>query len=170
VRLSLDYGQLSRRPELRVDVVKGKRLRVTTRCVRMAMLGPASAGVGVCVPRLFGHGPISNLTGGQLAQEPVEQEKDSMMESILEFDVAKILLQAKDILGAPRVNPYDYGRQQRFLYQIQPSAAVFHMYSADMELFARSEGEPLTVVLQRALTEPDISEQDIIGIAHGTLT
>lgn len=150
-------------PQISVDVV-GKRLRVTTRCARLAMLGPASAGVGVCVPGLFGDGPIRNLDGGQLAREPVEQKRNGMLESVLEFDVSKILLQAKDVLGAPRVNPYDSGRQQQ--YTIQPSAAVFHMHSADMELFAKSEGAPLTVILARKPTEPDFSEQDILGIAE----
>ena len=77
--------------------------------------------------------------------------------------MSKILLQAKDVLGAPRVNPYDSGRQQQ--YTIQPSAAVFHMHSADMELFAKSERAPLTVILARKPTEPDFSEQDILGIA-----
>ncbi len=149
-------------PQISVDVA-GKRLRVTTRCARLAMLGPASAGVGVCVPGLFGDGPIRNLDGGQLAREPVEQERNGMLESVLEFDVSKILLQAKDVLGAPRVNPYDSGRQQQ--YTIQPSAAVFHMHSTDMELFAKSEGAPLTVILARKPTEPDFSEQDILGIA-----
>ena len=155
-------------PQISVDLA-GKRLRVTTRCVRLAMLGPASAGVGVSVPGLLGHGPISDLDGGQLAREPVELEKNGMLESVLEFDVSKLIMQAKNILGAPLVKPYDYGRQQHFHYQIQPSAAVFHMHSADMELFATSGGMPLTVILARKPTEPDFSEQDFLGIARGVM-
>jgi hypothetical protein len=149
-------------PQLSVEVVDGKRLRVTTRCFRPVMLGPASAGVGVRVPRLFGHGPISSLDGGQLAQAPIEQEKDGMLESVLEFDVSKILLQAKDILGTPVVNPYDHGKLH---YSIEPSAAVFHMCSADMDLFTKSKGFPMTVTLQRDLNEPDFSDKDIVAIA-----
>ncbi|SFJ96310.1 hypothetical protein SAMN04488082_110125 [Desulfomicrobium apsheronum] len=85
-----------------------------------------------------------------------------MLESMLEFDVSKILLQAKDILGTPVVNPYDHGKIQ---YSIEPSAAVFHMCSADMDLFAKSKGFPMTVTLQRDLTEPDFSDKDIVAIA-----
>ncbi|SFK30971.1 hypothetical protein SAMN04488082_1208 [Desulfomicrobium apsheronum] len=148
-------------PQISVDVV-GKRLRVTTRCFRPAMLGPASAGIGVRVPRLFGHGPSNSLDGGQLAQAPIEQEKDGMLESVLEFDVSKILLQTKDILATPVVNPYDH---RKLHYSIEPSAAVFHMCSADMDLFAKSKGFLMKVTLQRDLNEPDFSEKDIVGIA-----
>jgi hypothetical protein len=68
-------------PQLSVEVVAGKRLRVTTRCVRPAMLGPASAGVGVSRNGTF------SLNGGQLAREPEEQERGGMMECVLEFDM-----------------------------------------------------------------------------------
>ena len=105
----------------------GKRLRVTTRCVRPAMLGPASAGVGVRVPRLFGHGPISSLDGGQLAQAPQDYAVDGVTKTVLEFDVAKILLHVKDRLEkAP--GPDDYS--------IAPPSAVFHIFNEDMELFS----------------------------------
>lgn len=157
--VSLPVRELSSQSNIGFD---GKRLRVTTRCFRAAMLGPASAGVGVRVPRLFGHGPISSLDGGQLAQVPIEQEKDGMLESVLEFDVSKILLQAKDILGTPVVNPYDHGKLH---YSIEPSAAVFHMCSADMDLFTKSTGFLMKVTLQRNLAEPDFSERGIVAIA-----
>jgi hypothetical protein len=60
-------------PQLSVEVVAGKRLRVTTRCVRPAMLGPASAGVGVSRNGTF------SLNGGQLAREPEEQERGGIV-------------------------------------------------------------------------------------------
>jgi hypothetical protein len=111
-------------PQISVDVA-GKRLRVTTRCVRPAMLGPASAGVGVSRNGTF------SLDGEQLAREPEEQEKDGMLECVLEFDIVKILLQAKDAIHLPtgRKAEVDWGR---FRYLLNLSSAVFHMHSADI--------------------------------------
>ncbi|SFK30879.1 hypothetical protein SAMN04488082_1204 [Desulfomicrobium apsheronum] len=74
----------------------------------------------------------------------------------------KILLQAKDILGSPVVNPCERGNVH---YSIEPSAAVFHMCSADMDLFTKSKGFLMKVTLQRNLAEPDFSERDIVAIA-----
>ncbi|SFK34672.1 hypothetical protein SAMN04488082_1213 [Desulfomicrobium apsheronum] len=93
--VSLPVRELSSQSNIGYD---GKRLRVTKRCFRAAMLGPASAGVGVRVPRLFGHGPISSLNGGQLDQEPQDYAVDGLLKTVLEFDVGKILLHVKDWL------------------------------------------------------------------------
>ncbi|SFM12035.1 hypothetical protein SAMN05421830_11521 [Desulfomicrobium norvegicum] len=147
-------------PQISVDVV-GKRLRVTTRCVRLAMLGPASAGVGVIRNGTF------SLDGGQLAREPEEQEKDGMLECVLEFDMVKILLQAKDTIHLPtgRKAEVDWGR---YRYLLKLSTAVFHMHSADMELFTKYNGT-WQVISKRDILELDFSEQDIVSITKASL-
>lgn len=147
-------------PQISVDVV-GKRLRVTTRCIRLAMLGPASAGVGVSRNGTF------SLDGGQLAREPEEQERDGMLECVLEFDIIKILLQAKDAIHLPtgRKAEVDWGR---YRYLLKLSTAVLHMHSADMELFTEYNGT-WQVISKRDILEPDFSEQDIVSITKASL-
>jgi hypothetical protein len=147
-------------PQISVNVA-GKRLRVTTRCVRPAMLGPASAGVGASRSGTF------SLDGEQLAREPEEQEKDGMLECVLEFDMIKILLQAKDAIHLPtgRKAEVDWGR---FRYLLNFSSALFHMHSADMELFSEYRGT-WQVISKRDILEPNFSEQDIVSITKASL-
>ena len=150
--------ELNSQPNIGFD---GKRLRVTTRCVRPAMFGLASASIGVSRNATF------SLDGGQLAREPEELEKDGMLECVLEFDIVKILLQAKDAIHLPtgRKAEVDWGR---FRYLLKLSTAVFHMHSADMELFSEYRGT-WQVISKRDILEPDFSEQDIVSITKASL-
>jgi hypothetical protein len=79
----------------------------------------------------------------------------------------KILLQAKDAIHLPtgRKAEVDWGR---FRYLLKLSTAVFHMHSADMELFTKYNGT-WQIISKRDILEPDFSEKDIISITKASL-
>ena len=113
--VSFPVRKLSSQPNVGFD---GKRLRVTTRCFRPVILDPASAGGDFIVRDASGRGGVTvYLDGGQLAQKPQDYAVDGVLKTVLEFDVAKILLHVKDRLEkAPGLGDYSI---------VLPSA-VFH--------------------------------------------
>jgi hypothetical protein len=149
-----DVGDLYS-PRIEMSLAAGNRLQVATSCVSGAILGPVAAGVGVIVRDASGTGGVTvDLDGGQLAREPQDYAVDGVQKTVLEFDVAKILLHVKDRLEkAP--GPGDYS--------IVLPSAVFHMFNEDMELFSSAQCF-IDVTLRRDVTAEDFSESDISQI------
>jgi hypothetical protein len=142
-------------PRIEMSLAAGNRLQVTTSCVSGAIFGPVAAGVGVIVRDASGTGGVTvDLDGGQLAREPQDYALDGVLKTVLEFDVAKILLLVKDRLEkTPGVGDYSI---------VLPSA-VFHMFNEDMELFSSARSF-IEVTLRRDVTAEDFSESDIVQI------
>jgi hypothetical protein len=142
-------------PRIAMSLVAGNRLLVTTNCVSGAIFGPVAAGVGIIVRDASGTGGVTvDLDGGQLAREPQDFAVDGVLKTVLEFDVAKILLHVKDRLEkAPGLGDYSI---------VLPSA-VFHMFNEDMELFSSARCF-IEVTLRRDVTAEDFSESDIAQI------
>ncbi|MBE1426001.1 hypothetical protein H4684_002660 [Desulfomicrobium macestii] len=139
-------------PRIEMGLAAGNRLQVVTSCISGAILGPVAAGVGVIVRNASGTGGVTvDLDGGQLAREPQDYTVDGIQKTVLEFDVAKILLLVKDRLEKTP-GPGDYS--------IALPSAVFHMFNDDMELFSSARSF-LDVSLQRDVTAEDFSENDI---------
>jgi hypothetical protein len=111
--------------------------------------------VGIIVRDASGMGGVTvDLDGGQLAQKPQDYAVDGVQKTVLEFDVAKILLHVKDRLEkAPGLGDYSI---------VLPSA-VFHMFNEDMELFSSAQCF-IDVTLRRDVTAEDFSESDISQI------
>jgi hypothetical protein len=142
-------------PRIEMSLAAGNRLQVITSCISGAILGPVAAGVGVIVRDASGTGGVNvDLDGGQLAREPQDFAVDGVLKTVLEFDVAKILLHVKDRLEkAPGLGDYSI---------VLPSA-VFHMFNEDMELFSSARCF-IEVTLRRDVTAEDFSESDIAQI------
>jgi hypothetical protein len=140
-----------------MNLAAGNRLQMTTSCISGAILGPVAAGVGVgvVVRDASGTGGVTvDLDGGQLAGEPQDYAVDGVVKTVLEFDVAKILLHMKDRLEkTPGIGDYSI---------VLPSA-VFHMFNEDMELFSSARSF-IEVTLRRDFTADDFSENDIAQI------
>jgi hypothetical protein len=154
-----DVGDLYN-PRIEMGLAAGNRLQVTTNCVSGAILGPVAAGVGVIVRDASGTGGVTvDLDGGQLAHEPQDYAVDGVLKTVLEFDVAKILLLVK-------------GRLEKTLgvgdYSIVLPSAVFHMFNEDMELFSSARCF-IEVTLRRDVMAEDFSESDISQI-QGTFS
>ena len=142
-------------PRIEMSIATGNRLQVTTSCVSGSILGPVAAGVGVIVRDASGSGGVTvDLDGRQLAREPQDYAVDGVLKTVLEFDVAKILLHVKDRLEkTPGIGDYS---------TVLPSA-VFHMFNEDMELFSSARSF-IEVTLRRDVTAEDFSERDIAQI------
>jgi hypothetical protein len=149
-----DVGDLYS-PRIEMGLAAGNRLQVTTSCISGAILGPVAAGVGIIVRDASGMGGETiDLDGGQLARGPQDYAVDGVQKTVLEFDVAKILLHVKDRLEkAPGLGDYSI---------VLPSA-VFHMFNEDMELFSSTRCF-IEVTLKRDVTAEDFSECDIAQI------
>jgi hypothetical protein len=149
-----DVGDLYS-PRIEMGLAAGNRLQVTTSCISGAILGPVTAGVGIIVRDASGKGGETiDLDGGQLARGPQDYAVDGVQKTVLEFDVAKILLHVKDRLEkAPGLGDYSI---------VLPSA-VFHMFNEDMELFSSTRCF-IEVTLKRDVTAEDFSECDIAQI------
>jgi hypothetical protein len=116
---------------------------------------PVAVGVGVIVRNASETcGMTVDLDGGQLAAEPQDYAVDGVQKTILEFDVAKILLLVKDRLEKTP-GPGDYS--------IVLPSAVFHMFNEDMELFSSARCF-IDVSLQRDVATEDFSESDIARV------
>ena len=142
-------------PRIEMCLAAGNRLQVITSCISGAILGPVAAGVGIIVRDASGAGGVTvDLDGGQLAREPQDYALDGVQKTVLEFDVAKILLHVKDRLEkTPGLGDYSI---------VLPSA-VFHMFNEDMELFSSARSF-IEVTLRRDVTAEDFSESDIAQI------